>query len=135
MTKNELENLKKEIDEYEIMVCKSYGDGCTDIGIRRRTDFDDSMLDPVLRHATLLICGDIYDHSHLILERVSNIEDLYKELLNNMNNFCVCLRAVDYIYAGGEEYLLGLYEITDILQVYTSIYYGTEAIKLRVKKI
>ena len=135
MLKTELEKLKKETEEYEIMVCRGYNsNGGADIGIRRRTIHDESMADPIVDGWPVMICGDIYDHSHLSsgFTRATYIEDLYKELLIDKSKFCVCLRADAY----QETYLLGLYEIEDILEVYTSNYAGyTEAIKLRVKKI
>ena len=140
MTKTNLEKLKKEIEDYEIIVARAWdeidGYSIPSIGIRRETIHDESMKDPIVEGLPIMISGDIYDGSHISLKRVTDIEDLYKDLLEDLSRFYVCLRATSY-EDYGESYMLGLYEIVDILELYTSgRWYGsTEAFKIRIKKI
>ena len=134
MTKTDLENLRKETEYYDVIVARASSDGKPDIGIRRRTIFDESMLDPLVEDFPVMIAGDVYDASSNYLERVSDIEDLYGKLIEDVSNFYVCLRVNDY----RDSYIIGLYEIVEVVMVYGnkgSYYPGTEAFKIRIKKI
>ena len=69
-----LEELRNQTSKIEVLAIDGYtGKGEKDIGIRRRTIFDETMEDPVVDHMPFMICGDIYDADR---KRISNVKDL-----------------------------------------------------------
>lgn len=116
---NVLDELKEQTKTIEVMAIDSYTEGLKDIGIRRRTSFNESMEDPVVDHIPFMICGDIYDVKH---ERISNINDLYWRI--DVGAY-VILRAIPN-YAPEVVIDLGNYAINSFVEVqnyqYTKAY-------------
>ena len=112
--------LREQTKAIEVIAAGCYSNHKPDIGIRRRTYYDETLIDPIVDDIPFMICGDIYTKDH---ERMTEISDV-KEA--DTHDLYVRLRAIPG-YDPWTTIELGRYRVKAVYDVY-----GDNVIKLEL---